>query len=133
MPLILEIGSIYITIVFFLGCDVISVEIKVIFPIKPFFYMNKKLKQKIKHLENEKSFLGEINSSFLKGFQPPKMVPDLRVRLYVWEMLLRLLYRDLQKQPPEVFYEKVVLKNFTKFTGKHLCQSLFLNKVAGVN
>ena len=23
-----------------------------------------------------------------------------------------------------------VLKNFTKFTGKHLCQSLFLNKVA---
>ena len=25
-----------------------------------------------------------------------------------------------------------VLKNFTKFTGKHLCQSLFLNKVAGL-
>ena len=24
-----------------------------------------------------------------------------------------------------------VLKNFTKFTGKHLCQSLFFNKVAG--
>ena len=31
-----------------------------------------------------------------------------------------------QKQPPEVFYEKVVLRNFTKFTGKHLGQSLFL-------
>ena len=27
--------------------------------------------------------------------------------------------------------KKDVLKNFTKFTGKHLCQSLFLNKVAG--
>ena len=26
----------------------------------------------------------------------------------------------------------VVLKNFTKFTGKHLGQSLFLNKVAGL-
>ena len=26
-----------------------------------------------------------------------------------------------QKQPPEVFYKKVVLRNFTKFTGKHLC------------
>ena len=25
-----------------------------------------------------------------------------------------------------------VLKNFTKFTGKHLCQSLFFNKVAGL-
>ena len=27
--------------------------------------------------------------------------------------------------------KKGVLKNFAKFTGKHLCQSLFLNKVAG--
>ena len=27
-----------------------------------------------------------------------------------------------------VFYEKGVLKNFVKFTGKHLCQSLFFNK-----
>ena len=34
------------------------------------------------------------------------------------------------KQPPEVFYKKGVLKNFTKFTGKHLFQSLFFNKVA---
>ena len=25
-----------------------------------------------------------------------------------------------------------VLRNFTKFTGKHLCQSLFFNKVSGV-
>ena len=25
------------------------------------------------------------------------------------------------------------LKNFTKFTGKHLCQRLFLNKVAGLS
>ena len=26
---------------------------------------------------------------------------------------------------PEVFCKKVVLRNFTKFTGKHLCQNLF--------
>ena len=26
---------------------------------------------------------------------------------------------------------KDVLKNFAKFTGKHLCQSLFFNEVAG--
>ena len=38
----------------------------------------------------------------------------------------------LQKQPPEVFYKKGVLRNFAKFTGKHLCQSLFFNKVAGL-
>ena len=32
---------------------------------------------------------------------------------------------------PMVFCKKGVLKNFEKFTGKHLCQSLFFNKVAG--
>ena len=29
---------------------------------------------------------------------------------------------------PEVFCKKVVLRNFVKLTGKHLCQSLFFNK-----
>ena len=37
-----------------------------------------------------------------------------------------------QKQPPEVFCKKSVLRNFAKFTGKYLCQSLFFNKVAGL-
>ena len=32
----------------------------------------------------------------------------------------------------EVFCKKGVPRNFTKFTGKHLCQSLFFNKVAGL-
>ena len=32
-----------------------------------------------------------------------------------------------------VFYKKGVLDNFIKFTGKHLCQNLFLNKVAGLS
>ena len=31
----------------------------------------------------------------------------------------------------EVFCRKGVLRNFAKFTGKHLCQILFFNKVAG--
>ena len=35
-----------------------------------------------------------------------------------------------KKQPPEVFYKKSVLRNFTKFTVKHLCQIFFFNKVA---
>ena len=34
--------------------------------------------------------------------------------------------------PPVVFCKKGVLRNFAKFTGKHLCQSLFFNKVAGL-
>ena len=31
---------------------------------------------------------------------------------------------------PEVFCKKGVLRNFAKFTEKHLCQSLFSNEVA---
>ena len=33
---------------------------------------------------------------------------------------------------PEVFCKKDVLVNFAKSTGKHLCHSLFFNKVAGL-
>ena len=33
---------------------------------------------------------------------------------------------------PEVFCKKDFLKNFTKFTGKPLCQSLFFNKVVAL-
>ena len=33
---------------------------------------------------------------------------------------------------PEVFCVKGLLRNFTEFTGKRLCQSLFFNKVAGL-
>ena len=32
---------------------------------------------------------------------------------------------------PEVFCKKAVISDFPKFTGKHLCQSLFITKVAG--
>ena len=38
-----------------------------------------------------------------------------------------------QKQPPELFYKKGVLKNLAKFTGKHLCWSFFFKKVAGLS
>ena len=43
-----------------------------------------------------------------------------------------LSHRYIQKQRPQVFYKKIVFKNFIKFIGKHLCQSLYLNKVAGL-
>ena len=35
-----------------------------------------------------------------------------------------------QKQPLEVFCKKGVLRNFAKFTGKYLCESLFFNRPA---
>ena len=38
----------------------------------------------------------------------------------------------LRNSLPEVFCKQGALKNFAKFKGKHLCQSLFfLNKVPG--
>ena len=33
---------------------------------------------------------------------------------------------------PDVLCKKGVLRNFAKFTRKHLCQSLFVNKVTGL-
>ena len=39
----------------------------------------------------------------------------------------------LQKHPPVVFYKNSALKNLAQFTGKHLCQSLFFDKVAGIS
>ena len=38
----------------------------------------------------------------------------------------------LESSRPDVFCKKGVLRSFSKFTGKHLCQSLFFNKVAGL-
>ena len=54
----------------------------------------------------------------------------------MWNFTIYVIMKELtlkeQKQPPEVFYKKGVLRNFSKFTWKHLCQSLFFNKVAGL-
>ena len=38
----------------------------------------------------------------------------------------------VQKQPPRCSVKKGDFRNFIKFTGKHLCQSLFFNKIAGL-
>ena len=41
-------------------------------------------------------------------------------------------FLTLRSSCPEVFCKIDVLMNFAKFTGKHLCQSIFFNKVAGL-
>ena len=48
--------------------------------------------------------------------------------IYKLIKLRELLLADInskQEQPPDVFCKQSILKNFTKFTGKHLWQSLF--------
>ena len=71
---------------------------------------------------------------------PAEMFP-----LKIYEILVGYSGQCLQKQPSignfqkkdrnshqRCFMKKGVLRNFKKFTGKRLCQSLFLNKVAGL-
>ena len=52
----------------------------------------------------------------------PKNSPKL-IHIIIWQAI---------NSRPEVFCKKGVLRNFAKFTGKHLCQSFFFNKVAGL-
>ena len=62
LPVLLEIlDNMCIAILCFPGWDVISVETDFTFQVELFFYVTKKSREKFKHLENEKRFLGEIN------------------------------------------------------------------------
>ena len=58
------------------------------------------------------------------------------IKLSTWWNLEADLAKSLEKLirtcHPEVFCEKGGLRNSKKFTAKHLCQSHFLNKVAGL-
>ena len=57
LSLLLEIlSNICIAIVCFLSWDVINLEINLVFLIKPFLYMTKIRRQKLKYLENGKNF-----------------------------------------------------------------------------
>ena len=46
-------------------------------------------------------------------------------------MLSAIKERKIRNSRQEVFCKKGVLRNFAKFTGEPLCESLFFNKVAG--
>ena len=58
------------------------------------------------------------------------LVPEMRSIInFILEIFL---YGGIfRSSRPERFCRKGVLRNFAKFTGKQLCQSLFFNKVAG--
>ena len=48
-------------------------------------------------------------------------------------MTLKVIFCKYRSSHPEVFCKKGVLRNFVKFTGKHLCQSLFSIKIQACN
>ena len=48
---------------------------------------------------------------------------DALLNIRVIRCSVSFMLSDLRSNRPEVFSKKGVIKNFTKFTGKHLCQS----------
>ena len=52
--------------------------------------------------------------------------------LWSWYSIACSVLSYTRSSRQDVFCEKDVLRNFIKFTGKHLCQSLFFNKVANL-
>ena len=49
---------------------------------------------------------------------------------FLHKIRISILHQNTSRSSrPEVSCKKVALKNFAKFTGKHLCQNLFFNKV----
>ena len=80
-----------IAIVCFLDCDVINFEINLIFLIKPFLCMIKKLRQRFKHLENEKRWKKEVKQ---KGWKQTKSIfhnfKGLSVAKYLLDLTVRL-------------------------------------------
>ena len=66
---------------------------------------------------------------------PEKLLPEIYVHsldvlLNTTETILK--HKKTRSSLSEVFCKKGVLRIFTKFTGKHLRQKIFFNKVAGL-
>ena len=57
---------------------------------------------------------------------------DIRGYSHSYGLNQTMITVHLRSSRPEVFCKKGVLSNFAKFTGKHLCQSLYFNKVASL-
>ena len=55
---------------------------------------------------------------FLQDYLQPNAL-QVAIMMSLWKMI------TVFRSRPKVFYKKGVLRNFAKFTGKHLCQRLF--------
>ena len=50
----------------------------------------------------------------------------------VWSYMYSVHLCKFRSSRPEVYCKKVILGKFAKFTGKHLCQRIFLNRFASL-
>ena len=93
---------------------------------------------------SSKTILIIHNAAFLTFLQyrneRSKKQQENNVHLYKWFTYVTIYLcrttgpfpHPFRSSSPEVSCKKGVLRNFTKFTGKHLCQSLFFNEVTGL-
>ena len=58
-------------------------------------------------------------------------ISDFTTRYLVSLNIVQIETDNTLERGWEVFCKKIILKNLARLTGKHLCQSLFFNKVAG--
>ena len=78
--------------------------------------------------------------TLLKKTSPVNFAKCLRItflqksssRLFLMIVDLKNYFGEVKSNCREVFCKESVLQTFTKFTGKQLCWSLFLNRVAGL-
>ena len=108
-------------------CSINKLKSHMLFTCKNFMFSNFTWKKKF----CSRKWWGIPDPSFLYGPVTCNKL-DLMMKLDSIKYLKHPvnLQDTVQKLPPEVFYKKDAVTNFAKFTGKHLCQSLFLNKVA---
>ena len=72
-----------------------------------------------------------LDFTFLSIFSHSPFTFRLSVR-FAWLLAGKMKWLKLSRSShPELFCPKGVLKKFTKFTGKRLCQNIFFNKIAG--
>ena len=70
---------------------------------------------------------GNLNLIVVKGIKTYEMTTKLSIGITYFES-----YSQGRSKFPGVFFKKGFLKNFAKFTGKHLRLSLFFNKDVGL-
>ena len=142
LPLLLQIlGNMCITIVCYPGCDIIKFEINRIFLIKSFCYMTKKSRQKLKYLENKKSFWSEIKSIFhhFQGlwvakncFRPESVPLNNYEKRFLFHLKTSFHSRDIQifvfPTSPKIFPVSHWLRGWFKINNKVYDVIIYLNK-----
>ena len=81
---------------------------------------------------NFKNWISFLQSNLMEEISPnPEALSAKYLKTLKWSGIYKsLVFNAIRSSCAEVFCKNGALRNFAKLTGKHLCQSLFFNKVA---